>query len=245
MPSETVIRANQATGAYPKLDFTSFDTPASIIAVEQVAESAAPAFEIPPEPEQPVAAPEPEGAIELQVEDLSEIKLPTAEEIEQIHQQAFKDGYDAGYEEGSARGRLEAAELHQLVGSLDEALTALDKTIGEEVLSLALEIARLVVRDTISTSPEIVATVIREALLQSPHPNAQIRVHPADAELARRYLAEQLTSSGHRLVEDPSIERGGCKIEAAGTHVDATVATRWRRITESLSQTHAWQEETE
>jgi flagellar assembly protein FliH len=243
MAFDTVIRANQATGAYPKLDFASFDTP--VMTPPPPEESAAPAFEIPPAPAQePVAAPEPEPVAEA-LEPMPEIKLPTAEEIEQIHQQAFKDGYDAGYEEGSARGRLEAAELHQLVGSVDEALSALDKTIGEEVLSLALEIARLVVRDTISTRPEIIASVIREALLQSPYPNAQIRLHPADAELARRYLAEQLNSSGHRLVEDPSIERGGCKIEAAGTQVDATVSTRWRRITESLSQQHAWEEETE
>jgi flagellar assembly protein FliH len=242
MAFESVIRANQATGAYPKLDFASFDAPAAL-AVEQPVEAAAPAFEIPPEPAPAVAAEDALVPVEQEGDVEPMIKLPTAEDIEQIHQQAFKDGYDAGYEEGSARGRLEAAELHQLVGSFDEALTALDKTIGEEVLSLALEIARLVVRDTISTKPEIVATVIREALLQSPHPNAQIRVHPADAELARRYLAEQLTSSGHRLVEDPSIERGGCKIEAGGTHVDATIATRWRRVTESLSQQHPWQED--
>ncbi len=235
MSSDPVIRANQATNAYPKLGFTSFDAPEPTPVVEEQLAASDP--EIPPETEQ---EPEPE------------ITLPTAEEIEQIHQQAFKDGhdsghkegieaghkegYDTGYEEGCARGRLEAAELHQLVDSLDTALSSLDKTIGEEILSLSLEIARLVVRDTISTKPEIIATVVREALQQSPHPHAQIHLHPADIELVKRYLVEQITQSGHRLIDDGSIERGGCKIEAAGTHVDASVATRWQRVTESLSQ---------
>jgi hypothetical protein len=38
------------------------------------------------------------------------------------------------------------------------------------------------------------------------------------------------------LIEDPTISRGGVRIEAAGSQIDATVQTRWRRVMDNLSR---------
>ncbi len=259
-----VIRAHQATGAYAKADFISFDVPEPQELVEQqpIAPVDPLAFEIPAgTPDSPVEAAAETEAIPATADainadthelrsgedtyvNLEDIRLPTAEEIEGIHQQAQKEGYAAGYEEGSARGRLEAAELHSLVTEIDATLSAFDKTVGEEVLSLALEVARLVVRDTIATRPEVVTSVIREALLQSPMTEARIHLNPEDMDLARQYLGDQLAQAGQRLFEDATVERGGCRIETAGAHIDATIATRWKRVTEALSsQQSTWEKE--
>ncbi|MCL2655957.1 MAG: flagellar assembly protein FliH [Betaproteobacteria bacterium] len=247
MLTDPVIRANQATGAYRRARFASFDQPAPEEEFQEAPEPAPAVAESEPEPpvETEVAvAPEPappETPAEVETV-VPEFKLPTAEEIEQIHQQAWKEGYDTGYEEGSARGRLESAELHQLLQSIDGALGGLDEQVGAAILELSLEVARLVIRDTLTTRPELISTLIREVLLQTPLQRAQIHVNPADVELVRTYLGEQLAEAEHRLVEDDSIERGGCKIETEGAHIDATLATRWQRITESLSNDHPWQE---
>lgn len=213
-----VIPRNQASSAYQRLNFTQFDAPAPI-AQEPVAEA-------------PVLADAPDGPLEI----APGVQLPTLDDLERIHQEAHREGYAAGYEEGSARGRMEAAELHQLVQSFDQALGQFDQAVAEEIQALAIEIARQVVRDTLTAKPESVLIVAREALLHMPQQAALIHAHPDDVDILRKYLAEHYDSIQHRVVEDGSISQGGCLIEAAGAMVDAQIQTRWKRIVESLSR---------
>ena len=96
------------------------------------------------------------------------------------------------------------------------------------------------VRNSLETHPESTAELIREALLQLPQAHALIHLHPEDVTMARDYLGEQLTHAGHRLIEDPSVSRGGVRIDAAGSQIDATVQTRWRRIMDNLGRNIHW-----
>lgn len=180
----------------------------------------------PPKPAQP--APPPQEPAEPQ------IKLPTAEEIEAIYQQARDEGYRAGYVDGQKAAQDEAEHLVAIGRRMEEALTSLNTEVGEDILLLALDVARQVVRQSVRFKPEAIVTVIREALAQIPHQHATILLHPEDLALARSYLGDQLTHSGHRLQEDISLQRGDCRIEAGGTHVDATLASRWRRVVATL-----------
>lgn len=185
----------------------------------------------PPEPE-----PEPQPA-------MPDIKFPTLEEIEQIHTQAHQDGYTAGYEEGTARVRMEAMHLNTLAENLDAAFGALDKDVAESLLALSLEIARQVVRQQIAAKPDVILQVVKEALMQLPHQHASIYLHPEDANLVRAYLGDQLGHAGHRFFEEPEMERGGCRIEAAGSQIDGTVDTRWQRVIESMGMKGGWVEQ--
>jgi flagellar assembly protein FliH len=173
------------------------------------------------------------------------VTLPTAADIERIHNQAHKDGYAAGYDEGVARVRMEAMHVNSLIENLDTALATLDQTVAKEVLALALELARQVVRQAVAVKPELVLTVVREALAQLPHHHAAVFLHPEDASLVRMSLGDQLTHAGHRIFEDDSVSRGGCRVEAAGTQIDATLETRWRRVVESLGVKASWIERPE
>ncbi len=173
------------------------------------------------------------------------VTLPTAADIERIHNQAHKDGYSAGYDEGVARVRMEAMHVNSLIENLDTALATLDQKVAEEVLALALELARQVVRQAVAVKPEMVLTVVREALQQLPHHHAAVFLHPEDASLVRTSLGDQLTHAGHRIFEDDTVARGGCRVEAAGTQIDATLETRWRRVLEGLGVRGNWIERTE
>ncbi|MDQ8021161.1 MAG: flagellar assembly protein FliH [Moraxellaceae bacterium] len=226
MAASMMIPANQASGAFQRWEPEDF----ALAAPEPQPEP-----ESLPQQDAPVeAAAQP--AEEAPFELIPGVTLPTAEDIERIQQDAAREGYAAGYEEGAARGRMEAAELHQMLTGLDESLSRMDQEIAHEIQALALEIARQVVRDTVVERPEALLTVIREALNQLPQQHATIRLHPADAALARQYIGEHFDSVAHRIVEDDHILRGGCTVEAAGTQIDAQLQTRWRRVVEHLSQ---------
>lgn len=212
-----VISRNQASSAYQRLAFAQFDAPQ--------------APEPEPAPEAPRAA-EAEGPLEI----APGVQLPTLEDLERIHQEAHREGYAAGYEEGSARGRMEAAELHQLVQAFDKALHEFDQHVAEEIQALAIEIARQVVRDTLAIKPESVLVVVREALLHMPQQSAMIHANPTDVDMLRKYVTEHYDGISHRVIEDDTVSPGGCVIEAAGAMVDAQLQTRWKRVVEHLSR---------
>jgi flagellar assembly protein FliH len=219
------INRHQAVGAYRPWAPPAFDAPAppDPAPAEPPAPPAAAAAAPPPEP-MPAPAPAPA------------VKFPTVEEIEQIHDQAHKEGYAAGYEEGTARGRMEALRLHTLVEGLEQALVKIDAEVAEELLALSIEIARQMVRRTLAQQREGIVDLVREALGQLPQNHALLHLNPQDASLVREHLGEQLAHVGNRIIEDAQITLGGCRIEASGSQIDATVETRWRRILENLGR---------
>lgn len=172
------------------------------------------------------------------------LKPSATEDIERLRQQAratgHAEGLAAGYAEGQTRARNEAARLAALTLQLDSALNSFDQQVAEDLLALALDVARQVIRQSLVVKPELLLETVREALVQMPHQHANIILHPDDASLVRSYLGEQLAHAGQRILEDPRIERGGCLIEAAGSQIDASMATRWRRVVENLGSNVEW-----
>ena len=177
-----------------------------------------------------------------------EIQLPTAEEVEAIRnaarEEGLRQGQQQGHQEGYATGRAialaEGQRLAALALQLDEAVATLDQQVAEDLLGLALEVARQVVRQAIAVKPELLLGVVREALAQMPQLHVMIHLHPDDAGLTRSYLGEQLAHAGHRIVEDPRLARGDCVIESGSSQLDASVATRWKRVAESLGLNSDW-----
>lgn len=242
VPAVSITR-HQAVGAYRRWEPTDFGAP------ERVSETTEPTP--PPEPAEPAPAPlQPEP----EFEPFAGLELPTADDIERMHEEAraagHAEGFAAGFEEGREAGHAEGAEgmteavarVAQLAEHLDQALTQLDQEVAEELMALAIEIARQMVQHTLLTRPEAILETVRGALAQIPQGHAQIRLHPDDYELVRQNMGEQLAHAGHRLVEDADLQRGSCRIDSAGAQVDATLETRWRRILETLGREHAeWQ----
>jgi len=189
--------------------------------------------------------------------------LPTVEEIEQIHEEArragfdegfaegrslghaegmetgFREGYDAGLSGGKAAAENEARQLHELTAQLEQALARLDAEIAEELMSLAVELARKILQHTLAVEPEALVSTIRAILQTLPQSRAQIHLNPDDLAIARNYLGEVLDQAGHVLIEDETVSRGGCRVETPGAQIDATMETRWRRTIEALSREHS------
>lgn len=174
------------------------------------------------------------------------IKLPTAAELEAIGREAHDEGYQAGYQAGYAEGSQKAAQetqrLAALVTSLQQAVAEVDQEIAQSLLNLALELAQQMVHEALKVKPELLLEVIREAISTLPHfnPSAHIVLHPADAEIVREKMGDQLTHSGWKIFEDARLTRGGARLETAHSQIDATLEARWKRITLNLGQESSW-----
>ncbi|ROR34931.1 flagellar assembly protein FliH [Inmirania thermothiophila] len=162
--------------------------------------------------------------------------LPTAEEIERIQRQAWEEGFtegrEAGYREGRAAGEAEvraaARRLEALCDLLARPLQALDEEVERELVQLALAVAQQLVRRELRTDPGEVVAVVREALAALPVAERLVRVHlhPEDAALVREALSLSGEERAWKVVEDPTITRGGCRVETDVSRLDATVENR-------------------
>jgi len=240
---------HQAVGAYRRWEPPNFDAPPPA----------------PPEPE-PEPLSEAAPATEPQTDGIElppGLSLPTAAEIEAMHEEARRAGYEeglaegretgyadgrragheeghaAGYDEGRVASEAEAVQLRELVKQLEDAFARLDAEVAEELMSLAIELARKVLQHTLAVEPEAVTNVVRAALQSLPEIHAQIFLNPADTALVSKHLGEMITQGGHMIVEDGSVSPGGCRIETSGAQIDASMETRWRRVLESLGREHA------
>ena len=170
------------------------------------------------------------------------LTLPTATDIERLHQEAHAQGYQAGYGEGMAHAGEIAALFTGLLDNLQNSLRELDQQVADQLLATSLEIAQQVLRQSLDIKPELLLPVVREAIasLHGASGNLLLFVHPDDAALIRSRLGDQLALHHWRIVEESSLTRGGCRIEQNANEVDATLETRWRRTIESIGITPEW-----
>jgi flagellar assembly protein FliH len=177
------------------------------------------------------------------VETVSYVELPqppTLEELEQIHREAEKAGFEAGYAEGQAKGYAEALEtatrvqqaegerLRSIVDMAALPLASLDEQVETVLVDLAILIARQIIRRELRSSPGEVVAVVREGLSRLPMATRErkLHLHPEDVPLVRTALGLHEEEPGWRLEADPLVARGGCLLETESSYIDATVEAR-------------------
>src|SRR5574343_1866809 len=202
-------------------------------------------FETKRAPEAP-SPPSPSSAeFESAPETEQPFNLPTAEEIERMHEDARASGYQAGFAEGRAAGEQQALEsatenivqLQSLIENLKASIGHLEQTVADQLLSLSIEIASQVTRSAISVKSDILLPVIREAISALPlhHAHIVLRLSPKNIESVRSAMGDQLSQLGAQLIEDSTVSPGGCLLLAGASEVDATIETRWKRVLEAIS----------
>ncbi len=143
------------------------------------------------------------------------------------------EGYQRGFAEGLTAGRdetlLRIQKLDQILTALGAPLATLDKAVEEELATLAIDIARQLVRRELRTSPGEIVAVVREAvgLLPVASTGVQVRLHPEDARLIREVLSLGPEDQPvWQIIEDQALSRGGCVVNSELSRIDATVEKR-------------------
>jgi len=171
-----------------------------------------------------------------------------------VRQQAFADGFAQGrahaaieaerrVSEFAAQQALGTAQrLAAMIAQAQEQLEQSGQVIAQGVLELACEMARQVLRHELSVNPNALQPVIREALglLTADGKPTTVRLHPQDLEVLRDALKSEFGGMELKVLADPAVKPGGCLIEAAGSVVDASLETRWRRVVANLGLQVQW-----
>jgi flagellar assembly protein FliH len=167
-----------------------------------------------------------------------------AAELARVREQAYREGVAAGRQEAQAALAAERAALKALIAGVNELMQDFEQTLAGDVLSVGLELAKQIVRSALRVKPDLVMAVVREAISSLPglSEHTVLLLNPADAAMVRKGLEDDpaVATLPWKIVEDPHIERGGCRLETPTTEVDAALETRWRRVVASLGRDDSW-----
>jgi flagellar assembly protein FliH len=152
-------------------------------------------------------------------------------------------GYEAGLAAASAEMQSKIADVETLVRHLDAVcaslarpLEELDEAVQEQLTLLALAIGKQLARRELKADPTQVVAIIREAVGRLPVAARDVRVHlhPQDASLVRERLAAPTAERAWTILEDPTLQRGGCLVRTDTSLVDARLDSRVNAIVSAI-----------
>jgi flagellar assembly protein FliH len=170
-------------------------------------------------------------------------RLPTVSGLVDLQEEAYKEAFDQGLAEGRKAGQVEVrAQVEKLAAmfhDLARPFEVLDAEVERELLTLAMALARQIVRRELKTDPTQIIGIVRDAIAALPVTARDVRVHlhPEDAAVVREHLAPTESERAWTLVEDPVMARGGCQITTTTSRIDARLETRLAAILSELMGT--------
>lgn len=212
-----------------------------------------------PQPSAGGANAEPELALQLREE---EIQQQLTQARQEAHDAAYQQGLDAGRAEGlqsgaeqtgqqwqkkwddyqAHEGRDTALQLQGVLQAAGRDVQGMQQRMAPDLLQLACDIARQVVRQELRSNPQALLPVVREALdmLSAESKPATVRLNPQDWARLKEHLKEAHPQPKIEWLADASVGAGDCRVESAGAQVDGSMERRWQRAVAALGLVSTW-----
>ncbi len=178
-------------------------------------------------------------------EEAARLREQAAKEAEEIRKKAAQDGY----QEGVARATQEIQELKAKTASeCENMLKEAEKTretiilsAEEEILNLALAIARKIIDKEVRENSDIIINLVRKTLATIGNAgNVKIRVNPQDfdkvLENKELFARDGRTVDDMEIQLDSSMAPGGFIMESELGIVDARLETRMDKVEKALRE---------
>lgn len=171
------------------------------------------------------------------LQDESEDRLRVAE------REAQKLGFEKGREDGYNQGRDEVKRLtdrlHVIMEKAMDKRGEILKESENEVIELVLLITRKVIKTISENQKNVVVSNVVQALRKlKSRGDVIIRVNLADLDMTsshvKDFMAMAENAKSITVVEDTSIDRGGCVIETDFGEIDARISSQLHEIEDKI-----------
>lgn len=164
----------------------------------------------------------------------------TAGRLEDLQKEAYDEAFQRGHRDGLEAGQLElrqrTARFDELLRALSKPFDRLDETVEKQLVELSMAVVGQLFRRELRQDPSHIIGIVREAIRLLPIASRDIQVclHPDDAALVRESLSPSEGAPAWAIVEDPLIERGGCKVTSETSQIDAQADSRLKALIASI-----------
>jgi flagellar assembly protein FliH len=165
--------------------------------------------------------------------------VPPTQQLALVERDAFAKGYEQGERAGAeAAGKRGEAMLRRLAETLGE-LTALRATMirqtENQLVELALAVARRVVHREIALDRDLLIAIARVALDRlGESAQVTVRLHPEEFAATAAAQVSESSASGITFVADARVGRGGCRVESDMGMIEAGVDAQIQEIARAL-----------
>ncbi len=174
---------------------------------------------------------------------VAELEAAAAARIDAAVREAAKKGRDEGREEGFREGRAEVQRLvDRLHVILERAVDKRSQILDEaeaQVVELVLLVSKKVVKVISENQKSVVVQNIAQALRKlKTKSDVVIRVNLSDLQLATDHVKDfvEMAENAKRVtvVEDTTVDRGGCVIETDFGEIDARISSQLHELEEKI-----------
>lgn len=160
-------------------------------------------------------------------------------EEKSIFEKSKSEGFKAGHEEGYKAGNEEAQRLVERIHKMIEAVQAkrqeiLDNT-EQQIVNLVILIARKVVKIMSENQKSVIMSNVLQALKKvKGSGDVTLRVNLADVKLTTEHIKDFIHQVENikniSVVEDSSVEKGGCIVETDFGAIDARISSQLNEL---------------
>jgi len=176
-------------------------------------------------------------------QEASQMRGDAENEVEKIRRDAYNEGYQAGHEEGFSSGKPEVERLvEQLHHIIDKTLDKRAEIIEEsetQLVNLVLMITKKVVKVISENQKNVVINNVIQALRKlKSRGEVLIKVNLEDVELTTEHVKDFMRMVDNvqsvTVVEDSTVDKGGCIIETDFGEIDARISSQLQEIEEKI-----------
>lgn len=164
-------------------------------------------------------------------------------EEERIKEEARKQGYETGHEEGFQKGNEEAnrlvERLHKMLDAVMERREEILRDTESQIVQLVILITRKVVKIISESQKSVIMSNVLAALKKvKGRGKILLRVNLEEVKLTTEHTDEFLkrveSIEGITVVEDSSVEKGGCIVETDFGAIDARISSQLNEIEQKI-----------
>jgi len=162
-----------------------------------------------------------------------------------IEQDAYEKGFAQGQKNGQELGKEIAQQNIDRLSDLLQEMAGLKQTLlkqhEQDIAALVLAIAEAVIHCPLGDRESAIKEAVHRSLAVLPNPpEVRIFIHPDDAEIVDSLrpglFAEMKGLKSVTVASDPTITRGGCRMESPAGAVDASLETRFASIRQAVQE---------
>ncbi len=168
-----------------------------------------------------------------------EIQLKVDKIEKEAYERGYKEGHERGYQEGREEVKRLVDRLHTIISKAIEKRNEIIEESETQIINLVLLIAKKVIKVISENQKNVVINNVVQALRKlKSRGDVIIRVNFADLELTSEHIKDFMSMVENvksiSVLEDSSVDRGGCIIETDFGQIDARISSQLHEIEEKI-----------